>query len=877
MTMAGLLGKELCRTVRHTFGQFTAIAAIVALGCGFFAGIQATTPDMNEMADQHYRETNLMDLQIRSTIGLDEQEVQAVEQLPDVKTVVAGYQVQFYRPQDVHSYSMCVSSMNMEQAADGAGINLPTLTAGTYPSISTECLMDANFAKRRGYQVGDTITLQAAEDTTLSDYLQEDTFTISGLTNWSMYVSFERGTAQIGTGALDGYLLVDDSAFSMDVYTNLYVTLDSTADLAAQSDAYTTAANDAKAVMEREGTAILKQRVERETADAQEQLTEARSNLETQQAEYAKNFAQLADAYGTEAASQQLSDAEQQLNDAEKQIQEQQTKIDDFADNAKWYVQTREDNVGYSEFWENTERVQNVVAVFPVFFILIAALVCLTTMTRMVREQRVEMGTKKALGYGAFPIMAKFLLYAGIATLIGGITGLLIGFQVFPRIICNAYATMYYLQDIPCPFRWKSALVCLGVGLLCTCLSSAIACRNALREQPAQLMRPKPPKSGKRILLERIPWLWNRISFMGKLTLRNVFRYKSRFWMTAIGIGGCTALILAGFGLRYDITSIADLQYSKIMQYDLLAVYNDDAEQTRTEALSDWEENPHTMLLQCSEQVGEYDVTLMVTAEPEQLGNFITMRSRSDHTPYTLDDSGVILTEKLAKLLKVSAGDTLQLKDAKKPVRIAAVTENYAYHYIYMTESPYQSLYDTERAPNTMLVQLNNPDTADEHATALMQQDGMLTVQSLHRSGNVFSDLIDSMNLIVIVLIVCAGALAVVVLYNLSNINITERMRELATVKVLGFYDGESAAYIYRENFFSMTVGILFGLVGGVFLTRFVVSMAEVDVVMFARTIPLYAFVFAAGLTVLFTLLVNLILYPKINRIDMASALKAIE
>lgn len=334
MTMAGLLGKELCRTVRHTFGQFTAIAAIVALGCGFFAGIQATTPDMNEMADQHYRETNLMDLQIRSTIGLDEQEVQAVEQLPDVKTVVAGYQVQCYLPQDVHSYSMSVSSMNMEQAADGAGINLPTLTAGTYPSISTECLMDANFAKRRGYQVGDTITLQAAEDTTLSDYLQEDTFTISGLTNWSMYVSFERGTAQIGTGALDGYLLVDDSAFSMDVYTNLYVTLDSTADLAAQSDAYTTAANDAKAVMEREGTAILKQRVERETADAQEQLTEARSNLETQQAEYAKNFAQLADAYGTEAASQQLSDAEQQLNDAEKQIQEQQTKIDDFADNA---------------------------------------------------------------------------------------------------------------------------------------------------------------------------------------------------------------------------------------------------------------------------------------------------------------------------------------------------------------------------------------------------------------------------------------------------------------------------------------------------------------------------------------------------------------
>lgn len=877
MTMRGLLGKELCRTIRHTFGQFTAIAAIVALGCGFFAGIQATTPDMNEMADQHYRETNLMDLQIRSTLGLDEQEVADVEKLPNVKAVSAGYQVQCYLPQDVHHDVMSVSSMNMEQAADGTGMNLPTLTAGTYPTTAAECLMDANFAKKRGYQVGDVITLQAAENTTLSDYLQEETFTVTGLTNWSMYIGFERGTAQIGTGALDGYLLVDDSAFSMDVYTNLYLTLDSTADLSAQSDAYTTAADEARDTIEREGTAILKRRVERETVDARTQLEQARSDLETQRAEYAKHFAQLADAYGTEVASQQLSDAEQQLNDAEKQIQEQQTALDDFADNAKWYVQTRADNVGYSGFWENTERVQKVVAVFPVFFILIAALVCLTTMTRMVREQRVEMGTKKALGYGAFPIMAKFLLYAGIATILGGMTGLLIGFQVFPRIICNAYATMYYLQDIPCPFRWKSALACLGVGLLCTCLSSAVACRNALREQPAQLMRPKPPKSGKRILLERMPLLWNRIGFMGKLTLRNVFRYKSRFWMTAVGVGGCTALILAGFGLRYDITSIADLQYSEIMQYDLMAVYSDDTEQPHTKALSSWEENPHTMLLQCSEQAGDYDVTLMVTAEPEQLGNFITMRNRSDQIPETLDDSGVILTEKLAKLLNVSVGDSLQLHDAKEPVRISAITENYAYHYIYMTENTYQRLYDTEKAPNTMLVRLNDPDTADEHATALMQQEGMLTVQSLHRSGTVFSDLIDSMNLIVIVLIVCAGALAVVVLYNLSNINITERMRELATVKVLGFYDGESAAYIYRENFFSMTAGILFGLVGGVFLTRFVVSMAEVDVVMFARTIPLYAFFFAAGLTVLFTLLVNLILYPKINRIDMASALKAVE
>lgn len=877
IAMGALLGKELCRTVRHTFGQFAAIAAIVALGCGFFAGIQATTPDMNEMADQHYQDTNLMDLQILSTIGLDEQEAAAVAALPDVKETYAGYHLECYLPQAPNSYTMAVYSLPMQKAAQGTGLNQPSLTEGTYPTAPNECLLDADFAKKHDYHVGDTITLQAEEGTQLSDWMQQETFTVSGLTNWSMYVGFERGTAQIGTGSLDGYILVEDAAFCMERYTNLYLTLNSTQQLAAQSDAYTETVKEAAADLERESGVILKERIERETVDARTQLQEARENLAVQQAEYAKNFAQLADTYGTEVAGQQLAEAEQQLEDAEAQIAEQQTALDDFTENAKWYIQTREDNVAYSGFWENTERVQKVVAVFPIFFILIAALVCLTTMTRMVKEQRIEMGTKKALGYGTLSIMAKFLLYAASATLIGSVVGLGIGFQVFPRIICSAYATMYYLQDIPCPFRWKSALCCMVVSLLCTCLSSAVACRNALREQPAQLMRPKPPKSGKRILLERIPFLWNRLGFMTKLTLRNVFRYKSRFWMTAIGIGGCTALIVAGFGMRYDIISIADLQYDEIMCYDLMAVYNENADNTRTETLSALEENPHTLLLQHSDQVGEYDVTLMVTGEPEQLPDFITLRNRTDHTPCTLTGDGVILTEKLAKLLHVSVGDTLQLKGAKQPVSITGITENYAYHYVYMTENLYQRIYETDRMPNTMLVKLEEPDTADAHAAFLMQQDGMLIVQSLQNSGNVFSDLIQSMNLIVMVLIVCAGVLAIVVLYNLSNINIMERMRELATVKVLGFYDSESAAYIYRENFFSMLVGIVMGLFGGIFLTKFVVAVAEVNVVMFSREIPVHAYVLASVLTIAFTLLVNGILYPKINRIDMASALKAVE
>lgn len=830
-TMRTLLGKELRRTIHHTLGQFSAIAAIVALGCGFFAGIQATTPNMKEMADTHYQDTHLMDLQIQSTIGLDEQEVEDVAALPDVRETDAGYSLECYLPQGAHSYTVCAYSMSMQAAEQGEGLNLPTLTEGTYPTDATECLLDATFAKKHDYQVGDVITLQAAEGTVLSDTLSQDTFTVSGLVNWSMYVSTERGTAQIGTGSRDGYLLLDESVFCLDVYTNLYLTLDSTSDLDAQSAAYTEAAEDAAAAIEAASDTILQDRIERETAAVQQTA-------------------------GVEAA---------------------QATAAALIDSAEWYVQTREDNVGYSAYWENTERVEKIVAVFPVFFILIAALVCLTTMTRMVKEQRVEMGTKKALGYGTGSIMAKFLLYAAFATLLGGFIGLAIGFQIFPRLLCRAYAAMYYLQDIPCPFRWKSGLLCIAVGLVCTCVSSAFACWNALQEHPAQLMRPKPPKSGKRILLERVPFLWKRLGFMTKMTLRNVFRYKSRFWMTAIGIGGCTALILAGFGMRYDITSIADLQYTDIMHYDLMAVYNENEDNTRTETLSAAEENDHTMLLQHSDYVDGYEVTLMVTDEPEQLSDFITLRQRKTHTPCTLTTDGVVISEKLANLLHLSVGDTLQLEEAKEAVTITGITENYAYHYIYMTQAQYQTVYDTGRMPNTMLIRMDDPEESDAHAAELMQQDGMLVVQSLRNSGNVFSDLIHSMNLIVIVLIVCAGALAVVVLYNLSNINITERMRELATVKVLGFYDGESAAYIYRENLFSMAVGIVLGLGAGIVLTRFVVQMAEVDLVMFARDIPAYAYLFAMLLTVCFTLLVNVILYPKINRIDMASALKAVE
>ena len=649
-----------------------------------------------------------------------------------------------------------------------------------------------------------------------------------------------------------------------------------------------------------------KQEYEASKAQTQQQLSQAQKEIDSGEADYQKGKQEseqkLADARkkiadGEAEYEKQKAESDQKLADARAEIQENEEKIASI-EMPKWYVTDRTANPGYGDYGTDAERVDAIAKVFPVFFILVAALVCLTTMTRMVEEQRTQIGTLKALGYSKGSIIAKFLIYAVSASLLGSVIGLVIGLKLFPLIIFNAYGIMYVMPPSYAPFRWDYAAWCTLAAVLCTVLSALAACWAELMSSPAQLMRPKAPKAGKRILLERITPLWSRLSFSYKVSMRNIFRYKKRILMTVVGIAGCTALMLTGFGLQHAITSIADLQYNDIFVYDMLGMTDDsDGKDPMPQVKQTLASNEHilgfTTAMQKSCDVhsdtATKNVNLFVPEDAQSMTDFIVLRSPGKKQAISLPDDGAVINEKLAKMLEVKAGDTIEIIEstgAQTEVKVAAVTENYTLNYVYLSPSYYQTLYQAPPSYNVFIA--NNDlsgDASDKErgnyqetlSKQLLEDKNILGISYSSDVKDQFSDILGSLNYIVLVVIVCAGLLALIVLYNLTNINVTERVRELATIKVLGFYDKEVSAYIYRENVFSTLIGIAIGLVGGIFLNQFVITTSEVDVVMFVHEINAMSFILASVLTLGFTLLVNVALHFKLKKIDMTTSLKSIE
>lgn len=624
-----------------------------------------------------------------------------------------------------------------------------------------------------------------------------------------------------------------------------------------------------------------------ELDNAEAELINGRQEIENAKQEIADGKAELENAKAELADGKaELEDARKELEDGRQEIADAEQEAHDAVDDTEWYVFDREYNPYYSHYAEDCERVDAIAAVFPIFFILVAALVCWTTMTRMVEEQRTEIGTLKALGYSRFTIISQYILYAMAASVPGGFIGLLIGFNTLPRIIFVCYQSMYSQPYLISEFRWDYAIGCIAAACLCTGLSALYASRQELVSCPAQLMRPKPPKDGKRILLERIGFIWKRLKFTTKVTYRNLFRYKARLLMTVIGIAGCTALLLTGFGLRESITAIVDRQYGDIFKYDALAAVDDsdgaaDYEKISADLDASGIVSGSKLVMQITENIrnadGEsYETYLLVPDTNDNFGDFIDLHTREGKTPVPLGN-GVVIGEKLSRLLGVSVNDKVYFGESKVPVTVDAICENYTFNYAYMTKEVYNKLGTDDFSGNVFLLNMTDAERSDELSEKLLQNDDILAVTYSEDGGAKFRDLVDSLSLIVVAIIVSAGALAFVVLFNLSNINVNERIRELATIKVLGFYDGEVAAYIYRENMVSTLMGTAAGLVLGFFLEKFVVKTAEVDAVMFAPGIPFYCFLAAAALTLAFALLVNITLYFRLKNIDMAASLKAIE
>ena len=550
----------------------------------------------------------------------------------------------------------------------------------------------------------------------------------------------------------------------------------------------------------------------------------------------------------------------------------------------------RNTNTGVVGYSQDAERVENLSSIFPVIFFVVAALACLTTMTRMVEEQRTQIGALKALGFSRLAISQKYIGYALVASLVGGLMGLALGATLIPAVIANAFRIMYAIPGLDYKMQVPLFVLAVLAAVACTTGAAIWACMSTLMDTPANLMRPRSPKAGKRVFLEYIKPLWRRLSFTWKVTMRNLFRYQKRFWMTVIGIGGCTALIVTGFGLHESIFDVLNKQFDEISLYDATVGLNEDLSEEQKQSIQtylDGEESVGDYLFTYQEMMDasttgiSYNVYLFAVDNVEEFGRFVDLRHRSDHSKVELDGSGVVIDEKLAELLDVSVGDTITLEgDKRVEAVITDVTENYVYHYVYLTRDLYTQLFGEEYQNNVMLLDYQDGtgvDVSNQVSQTLMQMEGVASYSYISTIRDSFEDSMDAINYAVVIIIVAAAALAFVVLYNLTNINITERMRELATLKVLGFYDRETTAYVLRENLFLTIFGVVLGLVLGRFLHSWMVLTVEVDLVMFGRTAPPYAYVLAAAMTALFSLIVNVVAHFKLKNVDMVESLKTVE
>lgn len=622
---------------------------------------------------------------------------------------------------------------------------------------------------------------------------------------------------------------------------------------------------------------------------ARDQLNAAYNKLVSGQAEYESGLAQLNDAKNTLSSS--LSELEQSQNQLNTEKAENQQKIDDAQSEidkleAEWITLDRNSHYSYRDYGACADRMDGIAQVFPVFFFLVAALVCMTTMTRMVDEQRNEIGTLKALGYSKVQISSKYLLYALIASILGSILGCLVGMILFPYVIFTAWNTLYNLETIKFAFQPGLMLVASGSVIGITLLATLYSIYSELIEVPSQLMRPKAAKIGKEIILERIPFIWNHLSFLRKVTARNIFRYKKRFFMTVIGIAGCSALLVAGFGINDSISDIVHQQYEVINHFEAsinVSNIDDNFEQTlkKQKGVTDIMEED-TLPVTANIADKDASVTVHIVDDKNLLKDFTTLKSINDDQEVSLNSKGAVISQKMAEKMEKGIGDTITFKDANDneiEVKITDIYENYVGHNIYVTRDLYDTWNSNAELTKTYLLKTNDTSDDFEHQLGqkLMDINGVDSVTFYSSLQENFTDMIASISMVVVVLVISAAALAFVVLYNLSNVNISERTREIATIKVLGFTSRETSQYVNRESILLTMIGAAVGLIVGIFLHNLIMNLAEMDDVMFGRTIKPISFVISFALTMVFAIIINLVMQRKLKQIQMVESLKAVE
>ena len=896
--------KDFIRNIKGSLGRFFAIMAIVAIGVAFFAGVTASSGDMKYSSDSYYDEYNMNDIRILSSIGFTSQDIEAVSKVYGVKAVYKTNTHDVLVDYDGRENVAHISGVPVGKASDDDSyINQLRIKEGRLPQNDKECVVKYEDT-RKSMQVGDVISFKSGTEDDINDTFKDTEYTVVGIVYTPCYVSYDLGSSGIGNGHINYCIYVGDDEFKNNYYTECYAVIDGAKDMDTYSDEYKKLidkyADDIKAIS-KERLDIRKQTVideyTRAKADKKEELLETiKKNVEDSiteqyQAYYpGMDVSSMIAPYVKTAYEKAVAQFDFDAVNAEYDKKMNETLAD--SDSWEWYVLTRESSYSFRDYESSANRMKAIATVFPLFFIIVAGLVCLTTMTRMVEEERGLIGTYKALGYGKATIALKYVIYAFLASLTGAVIGCAAGLRLFPYIIYESWNIIYQMPAIKYASHMVLSVVAVASLILVTLIATLYSCYNELSEVPSALMRPKAPKNGKKILLEHT-FIWKHLSFTKKVTMRNIFLYKKRFFMTVIGIAGCGALITAGFGIKDSVQSIIDNQYGQIIHYDNILVFNKNADSDARNNLSDkissdeyykssLMDYAYTAEVKIPGSADDYSTEITVVNDTSAYMDYVTFRTRRSKKTIELDDSGVIISEKLAKDLNVKEGDNVLIHDEdnkQATVKVSGVMEMYINNYIFMTSEYYSQVFGYTPDNNRILGIL----TSDGEDIQSVIGDRYLTdnnVKSLtFVKANItrFENMIQSLDLVTWVLIISAGMLAFVVLYNLTNVNISERIREIATIKVLGFYDREVGEYVYRENIILTLIGGVFGLLLGMALHAYIMTTIELDGVMFGTKINISSFLISYGITILFSLLINIFMYPSLKKIPMVESLKSVE
>ena len=848
---------DAVREILHTKKKFLSLLIMNFLAVGFLAGLRMTAPDMKHSLDVYYDTQNLMDLRVVSTLGLSQADLEYLREWDGGEGIVSVTDVEGEK-----SFDALVDEETVTVFSLPVSINCLQLTDGRLPQKSDECITEQILLDKLGLEIGDTITIDtedADKMTTETSVLSEHTFTIVGTARSPMYISKTRGASSIGSGTVTAWVSVPAEVFTQSYYSTIYLTADELDVLDCYADP-----------------------------------------------EYKQKVSLLKDSLadtGKERASLRHEELIREATITDMMAQIFSMGIDAVQiEGGKWYILGRNTLESYEEFSMDAERMSNLANVFPMIFFLVAALSSLTTMTRMVEEHRTEIGSMKALGFSAAAVGVKYIGYALAASLIGGLAGWAAGILSIPGIIYYEWGLEYLLPPMKYLFSAVVLAYSVGFAVLATAGSAAAASYSTMSATAASLMRPRAPKPGKRVLLERIPFIWKNLSFLQKVSVRNLFRYKRRFWMTAAGIGGCTALVVTGLGLRDSIFDILAWQFDEITCYDAAVGISEDINSAQKAELREelTQSGDIESYVECYQVRMDFEtedgkaenVVVTCVDDLSALDGFINLRHREQGggvqprfrelfaKPLDKGREGIVIDEKMAEILNVNVGDEVKMTDTDEKeyhAVVSEITENFVNHYAYTTRSCWKGIVNEWPLYNTLLIQL--AEDADEEKTAakLVGMEGVVSYNRIDQMRTRFESSVRSINAIIVIIIAAAALLAFLVLFNLTNINVTERIRELATLKVLGFYDNETASYVYRENGFLTLIGVVLGLFMGRWLHGWLITTIEVDYLMFGRSVHLRSYVIAAVLTFVFSLSVNSISYLTIQKIDMIESLKSIE